>query len=172
MLNRSRSLQKGCLRLVLGVSALALFATLNAFSATPGQVTEAMFPHMDAALGYLQAADQQLKGAQAKFYGHREAAIQHTGAAIAHIQKGINDFMASHPGKTRNQAIPEAPPSEAGQKYPAMKAALALLQHAETHLNEAAKQYNGQRIDALNETRAAISEVQAGIREAAAHGEK
>jgi len=167
--------------LVFATAGLALLATASGFAAAPGQAgnkaaaagkPEAMFPHMDAAMGFLQAADKQLKEGEPVFYGHRMNAMKHTEAAIADLQKGINGYMAAHPSAHRNEAIPEPPPSEAGDKFPKMQGALKLLQQAETHLGEAAKVYNGERVEGLNETRAAVAEIQAGMREAAAHGHK
>lgn len=161
------------------VGGLLLIAALTGFGAAPGQgakhaggKTEAMFPHMDAALGFLKAADQQLKQGEPIFHGHRLRAIQFTEAAIDHLNKGINEYMAAHPGTTRNEAIPEAPPSETGDKWPRMQGALRLLQQAESQLEEAARQYNGQRLEGLAETKSAVSEVQAGINVALGHGEK
>jgi hypothetical protein len=164
------------LKLMLGVGGLALFATLNGFGAVPAQgakraKAEAMFPHLDAALGFLKAADQQLKQGEPIFYGHRVNAIRHTESAIADLQKGINDYMAAHPGATRNEAIPEPPASEAGDKYPHMRGALQLLRQAETHLNEAARKFSGERVAGLEQTRAAIAEIELGMKEAAAHHE-
>lgn len=171
--------------LMLGVTGLALCATLASFAAMPGQARkapakaaaaakapkpEAMFPHMDAALGYLQAADQQLKEGEPVFYGHRINAMKDTEAAIADLQKGINDYMAAHPGTARNAATPEPPPAHEGAKFPKMNGALALLQQAETHLNEAAKIYSGGRVEGLAKTRAAVNEIQAGIKEAETRG--
>jgi len=166
---------------ILGVVGLAVLAT-NVFAAAPGQAkkpaaaakvaapkTAEMFPHIDAALGYLKAADQELKGGEPKFYGHRINAIKHTEAAIADLQKGIDQYMASHPGTTRNQITPEAAPPP-GAKFPHMEGALKLLQQAETHLNEAAKVYGGERGEGLRETRAAISEIQTGVKEAETKG--
>lgn len=146
---------------------------LNSFAAMPGQAKKAgaaeLLPHMDAAMGYLKAADQQLKAGEPVFYGHRVAAMKHTEAAIADLEKGINDYMAAHPGMTRQQAIPEAPPSEAGDKYPHMTGALKLLQQAEAQLNEAAKRYNGERVAGLAETKTAIAQIEEGMKSAAAH---
>jgi hypothetical protein len=167
--------------LTFATAGLALLATVSGFAAAPSQAAkkaaaadkpEAMFPHMDTAMGFLQAADKQLKEGEPVFYGHRIAAMKHTEAAIADLQKGINGYVAAHPNAHRNEAIPEPPPSEAGDKYPKMQGALKLLQQAETHLSEAAKIYNGGRVEGLSETRAAVAEIQAGMREAAAHGNK
>jgi hypothetical protein len=173
------------LGLMLGVAGLALCATLTSFAATPGQAKkaaaktatkaaaakpEAMFPHMDAAMGYLKAADQQLKQGEPVFYGHRINAMKDTEAALADLQKGINDYMAAHPGTARNEAIPEPPPAHEGDKYPHMNGAAALLKQAEAELNEASKIYTGGRVEGLAQTRAAVNEINVGMKEAIAKG--
>ncbi len=161
-----------------GMLGLILSLTLPAFGATPGEAAihaaaadrpEAMFPHMDAAIGFLRAADKQLREGEPIFYGHREAAIKHTEAAIADLQTGIDDYMKAHPSTHRNEIIPEPPPSEAGDKYPHMQGALRLLHQAETELGEAAHIYSGHRVEGLDETRAAVNEVQQGMKSATAH---
>jgi hypothetical protein len=53
-----------------------------------------------------------------------------------------------------NQLIPETP-STSGTQFPPREGALKLLQQAETHLNEAARVYAGERVTALNGTNAA-----------------
>lgn len=168
----------GFVRLIVGVAGLALCASLTSFAGTPGQARktaaaaaakapkpEAMFPHMDAAMGYLKAADQELKHGEPEFYGHRITAIKDTETAIANLQKGINDYMAAHPGTARNEATPEPQPP-AGAKFPHMRGALDLLQHAESELNEASKIYSGGRVEGLAHTRAAVNEINVGIKEA------
>lgn len=166
------------LGLALGVAGLALCATLSSFAAAPGQakrpgakaIPEATFQHMDAALGYLNAADTQLKEGEPIFSGHRVAAMKHTEAAIADLQKGINEYIAAHPGTARNRVTPEPPPSEAGDKFPKMHGGLKLLQQAEAELNEASRVFNGERVAGLNETHAAVNEIQVGMKLAASQG--
>jgi hypothetical protein len=163
--------------LVLGTGSMALFVSVSSFAAMPGQagraaaakaaIPQASFPHMDAALGYLKAAHQQLKEGEPIFYGHRVKAMRHTEAAIADLEKGINDYIAAHPGTARSSATPEAPPSEAGDRFPRMRGAMQLLQQAEAQLNEGARLFNGERVAGLDETKAAISEIQAGMKDAA-----
>jgi len=155
------------------VGMLALITTLDSFAAGPGQarrtVTSAVFPHMDAALGYLRSAEQELKQGEPKFAGHRISAMKHTEAAIVDLRKGMDEYLAHHPGTTRSGVLP-APPPEEGARFPHMEGALKLLQQAEAELSEAAKLYNGQRVEGLAETRAAVSEIQTGLREVQAGG--
>lgn len=165
------SLAIGVLPLVIGV---VLVIPIDGFGATPGQGAKplkeketVMFPHMDAALGLLETAQGQLEKSEPIFYGHRVAAIQHVKKAIADLQKGIDDYMARHSGATRNKVVAAPPPPEAGDKWPRMQGALRLLHQAEVHLSEAAKTYSGERVAGLDETRAAITEIQTGMKDAA-----
>jgi hypothetical protein len=52
-------------------------------------------PHMDAALGHLQAARQELELATPNKGGHRERAIELADRAIAQVREGIA-FAATH----------------------------------------------------------------------------
>lgn len=149
---------------------ILFFAAASAFSAPAGPQakagpTEAMFPHMDAALGYLRCAQTQLK--QAHYSENRDKARQLVDAAYAHVQKGIDDYMAAHPGATRNEATPEPPPAE-GAQFPHLNGALGCLEQAQTHLNEAAHQYYDQRALGLEETKQAIGFIRTEIKQASA----
>jgi hypothetical protein len=146
---------------------LVLFATAGALdagqAAKPGAKGAVVFPHLDAAIGYLKAAQTELQQAEPVFAGHREKALDHVKAAITDVDKAINGYTAAHPDAKRNQSVPETP-STSGAQFPHMEGALKLLQQAETHLNEAWKIYGGERVGALNETKAAIAEIQAGMK--------
>ena len=166
-------LSSGVLPLAIG---LVLIGPIDGLSAPQGPAAKlsrekeaVMFPHMDAALGLLERAEAELEKGEPIFYGHRVAAIQHVKKAMADLQKGINDYMVRHPGATRNKVVEAPPPPEAGDKWPRMQGALRLLQQAQVHLNEAAKQYSGERVAGFDETRAAIAEIQTGIKDAAQH---
>ncbi len=165
----------GLLRMLGLILSLTLLAAVSAFGAGAGQAAmhadkpEAMFPHMDAAMGYLQAADKQLKEGEPIFYGHRIAAMKHTEAAIADLQAGIDGYMKAHPSTQRNETIPEPPPAEAGDKAPHMQGALKLLQQAQAELEQAKRIFNGRRVEGLDETKAAVNEIQIGMKSAAAH---
>ena len=159
-------------KLVLSTGRILLFGTAGVFVLAAATALSAaqkaapkeaeVFPHMDAAMGYLKTANAQLAEAEPEFKGHRERAAKHTQAAIADLQTGIDNFMRTHPSATRNEVPPEAAPP-AGARFPHMEAALKLLQEAEGQLNLAAHQYNGKRLEGLAETRAAIAEIKAGL---------
>ena len=150
----------------IGIAFITLSGALIAAQhakAAPKEGT--VFPHMDAAMGYLKAAQTELQQAEPVFAGHREKALTHVNAAMTDVQKSIDTYLAAHPEATRNQITPETP-STSGTRYPHMDGALKLLQQAETHLNEAWKIYAGKRVEALDETKAAIAEIQAGLKAA------
>jgi len=149
-----------CIGITLMTLCGALIAPQHANAAPKeGEV----FPHMDAAMGYLKTALGELQKAEPEFAGHREKAMQHVNAAMADLQKGMDNYLAAHPSTVRNETTPEAPPAE-GAQFPHMRGALKLLQQAAAQLNEATPQYNGKRIEGLQETKAAIAEVEAGLK--------
>lgn len=165
---RQSFFSKGRLAL-LALAVFALLATTRAPRAAQhakaGAKETAVFPHMDAAVGYLKAAQSELQQGEPVFSGHREKAVQHVNAAIADAQKGMNAYLAAHPNAPRNEAIPETP-STSGKQFPHMEGALKLLQQAEAQLNEAWRIYGGQRVGGLDETKAAIAEIQTGLKDA------
>lgn len=153
---------------LLAVAAIALLATTHEPSAAQhakGGKEAVVFPHMDAAMGYLKAALAELQQGEPVFAGHREKAIQHVNAAMADAQKGMDAYLAAHPDAPRNQTVPETP-STAGKQFPHMEGALKLLQQAEVHFNEAWRIYDGKRVGGLDETKAAIAEIQTGLKDA------
>jgi hypothetical protein len=151
---------------VIGLASVAVLATAAILSAAPQAKnppkTAEMFPHMDAAIGYLKVAQSELAHAEPVFKGHRVRAATHVDKAIADLQKGIDDYVKTHPGTARNTAMPEARPPE-GASFPHMEGALKACQDAEAQLSEAAHQYSGGRVEGLDETRAAITEIKAGL---------
>ena len=150
---------------LLALAAVALAVAAPAIGAAQHPKSGEVLPHMDAAVAYLNAARVQLQDAEPVFSGHREKAMQHVDAAVKDLEQGINTYLAAHPNAARNQITPEPPPAE-GAQFPRMTGALRLLRQAEAQLNEATPQYNGRRVEGLAETRAAIAEIQTGLKEA------
>jgi hypothetical protein len=150
---------------VFGSASVALLATVGLLSAAQrakAPKTAEMFPHMDAAMGYLQVAKTELDRGEPVFQGHRVRAAADVQKAIADLQKGIDDYVKAHPDAVRNTATPEARPPE-GAKYPHMEGALQACKDAEAQLSEASRQYSGGRVEGLDETRAAVAEIKAGL---------
>jgi hypothetical protein len=160
---RQTFLAKGKLAL-LALAAVALAVAAPAIGAAQHARQGEVLPHMDAALAYLRAGRAQLQDAEPVFSGHREKAIAHVDNATKDLQQGINNFLAAHPNAARNEINPEPPPTE-GEQFPHMNGALKLLRQAEAQLSEATPQYNGRRVEGLAETRAAIAEIQVGLRD-------
>lgn len=135
-------------------------------SAAPKEKEEVMFPHMDQALAYLRAAQRQLREAEPWFGGHREKAIDHIGPAIEDVQAGIAEYIAKHPSAIRNEINPDTIEVKMGYH---LDEALRLTQQAQEELNKASSIFFGKREAALNEVKAAITEMQAGVAYYRAH---
>ncbi|HEV2381259.1 MAG TPA: hypothetical protein VG206_15880 [Terriglobia bacterium] len=168
MQNQRQSFLSNGRLVLLALAALALLTVASALGApqhAKGGKEAVVFPHMDAAMGYLKAALTELQQGEPVFAGHREKAIQDVNAAIADAQKAMDAYLAAHPNAPRNQAVPETP-STAGKQFPHMEGALKLLQQAEVHFNEALRIYDGKRVGGLDETKAAIAEIQTGLKDA------
>ena len=153
---------------VSGINGMAQTAKkATAKAAAPAE--EEVFPHMDQALAYLQAALKQLDQAEPWFGGHREKAIEHVKVSIADIQAGIGEYMSKHPAAVRNEVNPDTIEVKMGFHF---SEAQRLTQEAQTHLTQASKIFYGKRADAIANTKAAIEEMQAGDAYYKAHPQK
>ena len=120
-------------------------------------------PQMEAALASLRNARDRLHAAATAYGGHRSNAERLAGEAIVEVRKALSYAQTKHAGN------PQPPPMATGQRpavkgYPEMHAALAALRTARNHLQNAAKNFAGHRVNALNLTDRAINECIAALK--------
>lgn len=110
-------------------------------------------PHMDAALAFLNTAQNELKVAEHNKGGHRANALKLTNQAISEVNRGIEY------ARTHNHAIG----ARVSPDQPHMEAALSALKSARDELVQANADKGGHRANALKLINAAIDEVSKGI---------
>lgn len=147
---------------ILLIAALGTIMCISGF-ALPAAVDQ---PFMEKAKNNLQDARTYLNRATADKGGHRNAAIAKVNSAINAVENGIA-FDRTHLGNRprRNSADENTDLYDSGAlaDQPNMQAAKDELEKAISNLNRATADKGGWRNKALNLTRDAINQVNAGI---------
>jgi len=130
-------------RVNLGVGLVVIVLAMTARAVPPDQ------PYMEAALGNLNTAKNELQAASRDKGGHRAKAAALVNQAIGEVNKGVQ-FARRH-----NHA--------AAIDQPHMQAALDALNSAKDNLENAVDDKGGHRKKAIELVKAAIDEVQLGI---------
>jgi hypothetical protein len=121
---------------------------------------------MNAALGSLQDAQNQLQVAAANKGGHRVKAMGIINQAISDVQAG-EQWAAANPGYAPPGDDAPDPsldaPIPGGVQEPHMAAALEDLRQARAELRAASPDKGGYRVRAIGEVNAAINQIKMGI---------
>jgi hypothetical protein len=146
-----------CVLLSLPISALALPI------AAPGAPANA-HPEIMAALRSLHQARFHLNGAATVYGGHRVKAEQLTDQAIRELHAAVDYANTKHV-----ERLPGAPPMSKGQRkpqkgYPYIHDAINELTAARSHLQKAASDFGGHKLNAIKLINQAIGECQASLR--------
>lgn len=131
-------------------------------------------PHMASALEHLKNADQKLSGATSDKGGHRVKAMQALEQAMSQVEQGIqyaktqgsnNNSGAGQPLASSVQAVQTARQvaQQNQQIEPNMSAALQELAEADQDLQQASTNKGGHRMQGMQLTEQAMSEVEQGI---------
>jgi hypothetical protein len=146
-----------------------LFAVLAAvvlFASFAAPISAVDQPQMQTAKANLEKAQNALNNATADKGGHRERAMTLVGQAIGAVNNGI-EYDRTHftPRHRHDSAFAEESflPAATPVDQPHMMNARAFLQNALGNLNRASADKGGYREQAINLTRQAIDEVNAGI---------
>jgi len=147
-----------CALLALSASGAAGPLPLPAAPAAAQAHSEIM-----AALRSLNSARYRLNSAATVYGGHRVKAEQLTDQAIRECHAAIDYATTKHV-----ERIPPAPPMSKGRRkpargYPAMHDAVNELTVARNHLQKAARDFGGHRVNALKLTNQAINECHAAL---------
>ena len=144
--------------------AVSVAVVLVALFAAPISAVDQ--PQMQTAKNNLAKAQNALNNATADKGGHRARALELVGQAISAVNNGIEYDRTHFTPRRRHDStfddegfLPSATPVD----QPHMMNARAFLQNALDNLNRASADKGGYREQAMNLTRQAISEVNAGI---------
>ena len=137
---------------------LAVFAT-----SAPSKDAADSHPLIKRALGALQSAQKDLQNAAHDYCGHRADALQATGAAIDQLQQALE--CAARKGASV-EVRPELQSESSGptvEHHPNIDRAISALGSAESDLQNAAHDYCGHRVAALDAVHAAQGQLKLAI---------
>jgi len=125
-------------------------------------------PLIRRAVAALQAARTDLQNAAHDYCGHRVEALESTNNALSQLQQALQ--CASRKGSSSEAGIETEPKTEtepagaaAGERHPNINRAISALGAAEGDLQNAAHDYCGHRLEALNSIQNALSQLKLAI---------
>jgi len=149
-------------RLLMGLPALLILFALFATSA-PSRDAGDSHPMIKRALGALEAARTDLQNAAHDYCGHRVEALDATNAAIDQLQQALD--CAARKGNSVD-VKPELEPESSSvnaERHPNIDRAIGALGSAEGDLQNAAHDYCGHRVAALDAVHAALGQLKLAI---------
>lgn len=121
-------------------------------------------PMIRRAINALHSAKTDLQNAAHDYCGHRVEALEATNNALSQLQQALDcagrHDRASGPG---SEITPETTGAPAPERHPNINKAISSLEAAENDLQNASRDYCGHRVQALESTRAALSQLRLAI---------
>ena len=149
-------------RLFLSSSVLLVLLTgllIPAASKAGGEV----HPLIRRAVAALEGARTDLQNAAHDYCGHRVEALEATNTALNQLQQALQcDSRRNHATGEELDTEPEAS-GAGGERHPNIYRAINALGAAEGDLQNAAHDYCGHRVEALNATRTALNQLKQAI---------
>jgi exonuclease VII large subunit len=139
-------------------AALVVPASSTATSTAAGEA----HPLIKRALNALQSAKTDLKNAAHDYCGHRVEALEATNSAIGELQQALD--CADR--KDRSTATFDAETESSGsssERHPNINRAISALGEVEGDLQNAARDYCGHRVKALESTRVALNQLRLAV---------
>jgi len=119
-------------------------------------------PLIRRAVNALQAARTDLQNAAHDYCGHRVEALESTNNALSQLKQALQ--CANRRGSASDAAIEtESAGAPAGERHPNINRAISALGSAEADLQNAAHDYCGHRLEALNSVQNALSQLKLAI---------
>ena len=116
-------------------------------------------PRINHAITALQSARTDLQNAAHDYCGHRVEALDAVNDAIKHLQQALESDRASLSIGQSQVAYTAASPDQ----YPLIRKAINALELAKTDLQDAAHDYHGHRVEALESVNTALNQLHAAI---------
>jgi hypothetical protein len=117
-------------------------------------------PLIKRALSALQAAKTDLQNAAHDYCGHRVEALEATNAAISELQQALD--CADRHSAADGFEMEESGASSA-ERHPNINRAISALGAAEADLQNAARDYCGHRVKALDATHGALNQLRLAV---------
>lgn len=148
-------------RICLSLSSLLILSVALLVPA-PSTAGGEGHPLIKRALNALQGARTDLQNAAHDYCGHRVEALEATNAAIGQLQKALDCAERRNGSATTYDSESEsAPPNP--QRHPNINRAISALGEAEGDLQNAAREYCGHRVKALEATRGALNQLRLAV---------
>ncbi len=116
-------------------------------------------PKINQAINALQNARTDLQNAAHDYCGHRVQALDATNDAIRHLQQALASDRAS-------LSIGDSQTAETaagGERHPLIRKAINALEAAKADLENAAHDFHGHRVEALESVNTALNQLHAAI---------
>jgi len=158
----SSGFQEDLMRRVF-LSVLASLALIGLFlNAQPSSAGAERHPLIHRAVSALEAARTDLQNAAHDYCGHRVEALEATNAALGQLQKALECDSKSSTG---DDDVLDSEPngSTGGERHPNINRAIGALGSAEGDLQNAAHDYCGHRVEALEAVRAALNQLRLAV---------
>ena len=148
-------------RILISVGA-SLIISAALFAPTSSMATGEAHPLIKRALNALQAARTDLQNAAHDYCGHRVAALEATNAAIGELQQAL-DCAAERNSSAAALEMESESSSTSPERHPNINRAISALDAAAGDLQNAARDYCGHRVKALEATRAALNQLRLAV---------
>jgi hypothetical protein len=147
-------------RLSLGLSvSLVLLASMLAPAYSQKKPPREGHPLIRRAVNALQGAKADLQDAKHDYCGHRVEALEATNNALGQLQQALACDKAS----SGDEFVAAAEPSGGGEPHPRIYNAINALGAAEGDLQNAAHDYCGHRVAALQAVENALAQLKAAV---------
>ena len=130
------------------------------FAPTPSMARGEAHLLIKRALSALQTARTDLQNAAHDYCGHRVEALEATNAAINELQQALD--CADRKSSVDGFEMEESSASSA-ERHPNINRAISALGAAEGDLQNAARDYCGHRVKALDATRGALNQLRLAV---------
>jgi hypothetical protein len=120
-------------------------------------------PVIRRASAALRAAKADLQNAAHDYCGHRVEALEAVNTALNQLQQALDCDSRKRSSAGADEIEQESTGAAAGERHPNIDRAISALGSAETDLQNAAHDYCGHRVEALESTRSALNQLRLAI---------
>ena len=147
--------------LSLLTSSVLVGSLLATWPSTAGAETH---PLIRRAVNALQAARTDLQNAAHDYCGHRVEALEANNAALNQLQQALRcDSRRGRSSGTEFEIQPESSGAGRGERHPNIFRAIRALEAAEGDLQNAAHDYCGHRVEALEAVHRALNQLRLAL---------
>jgi hypothetical protein len=120
-------------------------------------------PLIRRAAAALRAARTDLQNAAHDYCGHRVEALEACNTALNQLQQALECDSRKRSSAGADEMEPESSGAAGGERHPNIGRAISALGSAEGDLQNAAHDYCGHRVEALEATRSALNQLRLAV---------